>query len=178
MLQQRRTLQQGWTPPRPGSKQIQSEDVDFSKYATPLSPAAQVTLGNVISPEDYARAQALSKLTQRQASLPIIDPSRMGVDPNIIDFRAQDLKTYLAKQQQKILDAQKGFQTGLGPLPVYPPDSGRIGVPTPVTRQPQVNPGINPGVPPVRAFSYGGEVEPVTLQNYFKQKRGNQYGSI
>lgn len=177
LLYQRSVAQQGWMPPDKGAKQIAGEDVDFSRYAQLLNPEAQVSLENTMSPEDYARAEALAKLTQDQNILPLVNPENVGKGAKVVDFRGQNLKDYLQnrqdaivaardRQNQKTAPAREAVQKAIEAEKEANRRAGTIGpifrsqpvlpTPTPPPVQPIVNepvPQINPGIPtpPIQA---------------------------
>lgn len=105
LRQQQQIAAQGYKTQDPISG-VAGENVNFQDYMTVQNPDARIGLENAMSQADYDRAVALAKLTDRQNVLPLVDPTKVGQEGNVVDFRKQDLKDYLSKRQQDIIAAR------------------------------------------------------------------------
>lgn len=173
MLLDQSRVQQGF---RSGmSDGVNGENVDFNKYSTILNPDAQVGLENTISPEEYAKALALAKLTGNQNILPLVNGGNVGKSqPSVIDFKKQDLLNYLKSKT----DAIKAASDQLSGPKLPPSNGGNVYKSQPVSETPaqpvepapQVNPGpTTPTQNVFRGLSSGGLVK--SLQDYLKRDK-------
>jgi len=167
---------QGFVMPD-NSANIPGTSVDLTKYLT--SNQDKINRGTVITPQDYAKAQAYKTLTENQNVLPSIDAAQVGTPVSPINFDKGNLMTYLQSLYDPIQKAAQDRQTRLQNdpkrpvIPKYQPGDPVFKSQPVLPSQPipQFNPGISPTVAPTQP-SINMPVAPVVVPPVSKPATG------